>query len=246
MPITKGHGNPDWTREETILALDLLYQHGRPLDRHHAEVQELSEFLREIGIHPQETRAESFRNPDGVALKMQNLFSAVEPGRGLSFSRTDGALVKDFPREAAAKLAALAQTLRKSLRVGSSTETSSEDELFVEGQWLTTRHRQRDARLRKRLLDKWRNEHLKCEICDFSASTLTRDLQECLFEAHHTIPLADAEGERATKLKDMALLCACCHRFIHKLISNKRRWVGVEEARSLRFAPKSAMEAKGI
>jgi 5-methylcytosine-specific restriction protein A len=24
MPITKGQGNPNWTREETILAMDLL------------------------------------------------------------------------------------------------------------------------------------------------------------------------------------------------------------------------------
>jgi 5-methylcytosine-specific restriction enzyme A len=41
MPVTKGHGNLDWTRDETILALDLLYRFGKPLDRRHDAVAEL-------------------------------------------------------------------------------------------------------------------------------------------------------------------------------------------------------------
>jgi 5-methylcytosine-specific restriction enzyme A len=98
MPVTRGHGNPDWTRDETILALDLLYRFGKPLDRRHDAVAELSNLLRHSQLHPPEKRTETFRNADGVALKLQNLFSAVEPGRGLTYSKTDFEVVADFPR----------------------------------------------------------------------------------------------------------------------------------------------------
>ncbi|MGF0521843.1 HNH endonuclease [Agrobacterium pusense] len=235
MPVTKGQGNPDWTRDETILALDLLYRHGRPIDKNHQDVRDLSAFLTEVIIHPLETRNGSFRNSDGVALKLQNLLSAVEPGRGLSFSATDEDVVKDFPRDRAADLAIVAEALKRTLLSNAAPIPPAPpgDEEFVEGAWLTGRHRQRDARLRKKLLAKLRNQQLKCEVCGLSRPALERSLQESLFEAHHTIPLATAEGMRSTRVKDMALLCACCHRFIHKLISNNRRWVGVEEARTL-------------
>lgn len=195
MPVTQGHGNPDWTREETLLALDLLYQHGKPLDRHHQDVQELSILLRNATIYPPERRNEKFRNPDGVALKMQNLLSAVEPGRGLSYSKTDFAVVTDFPKSRAGELSNIANALRQSLSTNAWPDEWELDE-FVEGEWLTARHRQRDARLRKKLLSKFKDTALKCEICEFSPPSLTRELQESFFEAHHNVPLAAAEGTR--------------------------------------------------
>ncbi|WP_425336169.1 hypothetical protein [Sinorhizobium numidicum] len=47
------------------------------------------------------------------------------------------------------------------------------------------------------------------------------------------MPLADAVGQVSTRLSDMVLLCAGCHRFVHKLISSQRRWVSIQEARSV-------------
>tara|TARA_R110000824_G_scaffold11746_12_gene51536 strand:+ start:9319 stop:9516 length:198 start_codon:yes stop_codon:yes gene_type:complete len=46
MPITQGAGNPVWSWDETLLALDILYRHDRPIDKGHDEVQQLSEVLR--------------------------------------------------------------------------------------------------------------------------------------------------------------------------------------------------------
>ncbi len=231
MPETKGQGNPDWTREETILALDLLYRHEKPLDRHHEEVIALSALLRQAAIHPLERRRPNFRNPDGVALKLQNLLSAIEPGRGLGASRGDKAVVDDYPRARKDEVATIARSLRSTLGQEPAPETMPQDEVFVEGRWLTARHRQRDQRLRQRLLAKLRGTELRCEICEVSPPPLDRELQESHYEAHHRIPLAEAEGERTTRVADMALLCACCHRLIHKLIARDKRWVGVEEAR---------------
>ncbi|ANK87410.1 MULTISPECIES: HNH endonuclease [unclassified Rhizobium] len=236
MPITDGHGNPDWTRDETVLALDLLYKHGKPIDRRHSDVIALSTILQNANIHPASNRRASFRNADGVALKLQNLFSAVEPGRGLSFSKTDLAVVNDFPKERSEYLSEIASALKNTVSLGVPDPDLSDEETFIEGGWLTSRHRQRDRRLRSRLLNQRKGEALVCEICDYSVSTLGRDLQESMFEAHHRIPLVDAEGERLTRVTDMALLCACCHRLIHRLISRQAQWVGVDEAREILFA----------
>lgn len=238
MPVTNGHGNPKWTREETLLALDLLYRHDAPLDRRHREVIVLSELLKGASIHPPEKRRESFRNADGVALKMQNLLSAVEPGRGLSFSKADRAAVADYPKARKDELAALADLLRASFLSPSDAEDRSNDEVFFEGLPATVRHRQRDQRLRQRLLEKFRGLALRCEMCDATPPPLDRDIQESRYEAHHRIPLAQADGERETRVADMALLCACCHRMLHKMITRSGQWVSVAEGRSfLGLAP---------
>jgi 5-methylcytosine-specific restriction protein A len=164
---------------------------------------------------------------------MQNLLSAVEPGRGLSFSKADKAAVADYPKARKDELAALANSLRASFVLHDGAEELPDDEVFFEGRWLTVRHRQRDQRLRQRLLTKLRGMELRCEMCDVPPPPLDREFQESRYEAHHRIPLAEAEHERETRVADMALLCACCHRTLHKMISRYRRWVSVAEGRSL-------------
>lgn len=57
-------------------------------------------------------------------------------------------------------------------------------------------------------------------------------MQEAMFEAHHLIPLAEA-GERKIRLADLALLCACCHRLIHRAMVLKLGWVSIAEVRSM-------------
>lgn len=232
MPITQGAGNPDWSRDETMLALDLLYRHGAPIHKGHDDVAELSALLRAALIHPVEGRRPSFRNEDGVALKLQNLMSAIEPSRGLSSSSTDRELVAEFPRSRADELAALASSIREAIEEGETAETLTDDELFVEGQLLTARHRRRDGRLRKKLLGQTGDDKLVCAICTFSAPPLKRELRESFFEAHHVRPLSDVKGVISTRVADMSLLCAGCHRFIHKLIATSKRWISIDEARA--------------
>jgi 5-methylcytosine-specific restriction protein A len=234
MPITKGAGNPDWNRDETLLALDLLYRHENPVHKGHQDVAALSELLQSAMIHPREKRRPSFRNSDGVALKLQNLFSAIDPTRGLSSSVLDRELVAEYPKFRAAELAALALLIRDAIREGQAPNLTHEDDVFAEGYLLTSRHRSRDHRLRKRLLSQISDEQLICAICHFVAPPLDRQLRESFFETHHIIPLADIKAISKTRLSDLSLLCAGCHRFTHRLIANKRRWVSIDEARVAR------------
>jgi 5-methylcytosine-specific restriction enzyme A len=75
--------NPDWTRDEIILACELVEANGwRQLDAHDAEVQALSELLQSRANHPSTRRNPDFRNPAGVALKTYNIASTHPEYRG--------------------------------------------------------------------------------------------------------------------------------------------------------------------
>jgi hypothetical protein len=66
--------NPDWTREETILAMD-LYARRRPQlpGEGDLEIIELSEFLRAYADQRRVVGTATFRNPNGVSMKVGNL-----------------------------------------------------------------------------------------------------------------------------------------------------------------------------
>ena len=55
----------------------------------------------------------------------------------------------------------------------------------------------------------------ECEICGFSfARVYGADAKEYC-EVHHLAPLSDVEDTTKTRMKDLAIVCANCHRVIH-------------------------------
>jgi 5-methylcytosine-specific restriction enzyme A len=112
MAVTAGHGNPKWSREETLLALELYFSSADRLPGPgDARVIRLSEELRALQIHPFGKRRPTFRNPDGVAFKLQNLH-AVSTGKGLAnVSAMDRAVWAEF-HDQATKVAILASAIR--------------------------------------------------------------------------------------------------------------------------------------
>lgn len=72
--------NPDWQRDEVVLALDRYFAAGRrQLGAADARVVALSELLRGLPLHSAGVRKPSFRNPTSVSMKLGNLL-AVDPG----------------------------------------------------------------------------------------------------------------------------------------------------------------------
>jgi 5-methylcytosine-specific restriction protein A len=70
MARTHGHGNPKWTRDETMLALDLYFECGGNMPSgKDGRVQKLSKLLRSLPYHGAVLRKDSFRNPDGAKEK---------------------------------------------------------------------------------------------------------------------------------------------------------------------------------
>jgi len=236
MAVTKGHGNPNWTREEIILALDLYLDcDGHIPSGEDQRVRELSEVLRAFPYHSLAARKPSFRNPDGVAFKLQNL-RQVATGKGLgNVSRADRAVWEELGSDPK-RTKELAQLIKAGIQVVNEVrEDSPAYEVFAEGRVVTETHlrRERDPQLRDRLLaDRRSKSALKCEMCGREPDVSDAVLSESIFEAHHIIPLS-AGGERKTKLSDMALLCACCHRIIHKAIAIRGSWLSVKQAKAL-------------
>jgi 5-methylcytosine-specific restriction protein A len=64
MAVTHGHGNPKWSRDETILALDLYFQcEGKIPSKSDDRVVELSKLLRNHPLHQDAAKNSTFRNP---------------------------------------------------------------------------------------------------------------------------------------------------------------------------------------
>lgn len=117
--------------------------------------------------------------------------------------------------------------------------SSDEDKSFVEGEpkWVTHLARERAAGLRGALIKMRSAGGLSCDVCGDTGGNLPAEIKEAMFEAHHsTEPLST--GKRETKLSDMALLCACCHRLLHRLVKVRKEWVTVAEAKTY-FGPSS-------
>lgn len=57
---------------------------------------------------------------------------------------------------------------------------------------------------------------LRCEVCDFDFRERYGELGEGFIECHHTIPLAQLPVGHMTRLTDLTLVCANCHRMLHR------------------------------
>jgi 5-methylcytosine-specific restriction protein A len=234
MAVTQGHGNPHWTRDETLLALDLFLKLAGQVPSPKApEIRDLSNVLRSLPYHVGAAKQLTFRNPDGVGFKLMNI-RQVATGKGLgNVSNMDRLIWAEFghrPNE----VHQIASAIKAGIAaIGAESIPEVEQEL-PEGRLLTALHfrRERNPKVRKMLLDARRPEGFRCEICDLARPSLEISMQEAMFEAHHLVPLAEA-GERKTKLADLSLLCASCHRLIHRAMILRSRQVNVDEARTL-------------
>lgn len=136
--------NPDWSREETILALE-LYQRHRPrlLDETHPDVVALSEELRGLAVARGVRGLVTFRNPTGVSMKLSNLRGAdpQNAGKGLPHgSAVEERVWEEFGKDSAA-LAQASAAIRTSFvaptpqAYGVPAMPSEKPRIWVTGMW---------------------------------------------------------------------------------------------------------------
>lgn len=79
-------------------------------------------------------------------------------------------------------------------------------------------HRERNRALVKRKIADVRAKsgRLACEACGFDFEEFYGSVGEGYCEVHHRAPLSEG-GVRRTSLTDLAILCANCHRMIHRI-----------------------------
>lgn len=104
---------------------------------------------------------------------------------------------------------------------------------IVEGRRLLKLHRVRE---RKRQLVSRKKKvvleaigRLSCEACEFDFAKSYGKLGAGFAECHHRLPLAEFVEESPTRLADLAIVCANCHRMLHR----SQPMLSVEDLRSL-------------
>lgn len=55
-----------------------------------------------------------------------------------------------------------------------------------------------------------------CQACGFNFENVYGSLGKGFIEAHHKIALASKKGSRTSSIDDINVLCANCHRMVHK------------------------------
>lgn len=101
-------------------------------------------------------------------------------------------------------------------------ETEPESEIAgKEGKLLTRIHvyRERDKAFAIMAKKYYRNRNggkLHCQACGLDPILLYGEDGERCIEAHHTIPIEELQPDSETRVQDMAMVCASCHRIIHK------------------------------
>jgi 5-methylcytosine-specific restriction protein A len=246
---TAGARPPAWSWDETVLAYDLyLRDYVEPMrypDGDQQAVQELSDLLRGLPLHPVAARQqERFRNPNGVARKMQNLmWEATGHQYGSpNGSAMDVRVVAELPDPT--EVAVIAWAIKDAagdLPATAAVADDGEEPSAVEGAILEHRHsrRERDRGLVRRKKEQLlrAGKPLVCEACGIDVAG-TYDLHAgAVVECHHTRPLA--EGVRETKLSDLALVCPNCHRALH----SRSRWPSLADLRDHlqdAYAPRAA------
>lgn len=224
-------GNPKWHRDEIILALDLYYDKALgPMDSGNLKIISLSELLNKLPIFGHMRHQQTFRNPNGVTLKLSN-FKALDPnykGKGMNaYSKLDKEIFEEFSSnlDLLHKIAnEIRQVMNNPMLLNEVSKVEndeiSEIDSIKEGQVLYKLHkvRERDKRITIAKKKQVLKEHgqLKCEACGFDFEKTYGELGKGYIECHHLVPLSNFQGRKDTKLDDLALLCSNCHRMIHR------------------------------
>lgn len=238
----KADRNEDWMRDELILALDLYIRHRNPPPAKEApEILELSALLVKLGEILDARRTDTYRNPNGVYMKIMN-FRRMDPqytasgkvglGRG---NKLEAVVWDEFARDQK-RLAEIAAAIRDSINsaeIPRGEWTQEEEELTgEEGRVLTRlhRYRERDEKLARRKKDQVLDDtgKLACEACDLDSGQ-TYGEPGIGLEAHHNQPLHTLTAPKTTRLKDLSLLCATCHRVLHA----HKPWLTVARLREI-------------
>lgn len=219
--------NPNWTRDELILALDLYFRcNPTTTTPDDPAIVELSRTLNELPIHVDRPDAERFRNPNGVHMKLSNFlrFDESYAGRGLTRGGHLEAEIWDEFAQDRERLGSVAQAIQQSRSQISTEQVAAElgavEGEFPEGRVLTAIHRSRErsaaAVQRKKDSVMQSAGKLQCEACGFDFEAVYGPLGHGYAECHHTVPLASLAERTPTRAADLAIVCANCHRMIHR------------------------------
>lgn len=106
--------------------------------------------------------------------------------------------------------------------------------IFQEGKKLIREHyvRERNPKIIKEAIEiyKTRNGKVFCEVCGFDFEKIYGYRGKDFIEGHHKVPLSELnQSGDVTTVDDIALLCANCHRILHRF----KPWLEVNELKEI-------------
>ena len=111
-------------------------------------------------------------------------------------------------------------------------QPEEDEDGVAEGKILYRLHRRRERNPSKSKEKKRKafaeNGRLVCEVCSFDFVSVYGQHGEGFIESHHKVPISEPNRGK-TKLSDLALVCANCHRMLHR----GKPWPTVEELKNL-------------
>jgi 5-methylcytosine-specific restriction protein A len=227
--MDKSPRNPAWSKDELTLALDLYVKTGgNPTAKDDPALEALSAVLNKIQRLNGSGGSDTLRNRNGVYMKVMN-FRASDPAyleqgkvgmqrgnrlEGVLWAEYDGRLVD---------LATEAEAIRQAV-IGADEAVvaklpPAEPYEGEEGGVIMRLHKryERDPKLvREKLKAAAAAGSLACEACGFDFEAVYGELGAGYIEIHHTNPVHTLLAGTKTKLADLALLCANCHRMAHR------------------------------
>lgn len=205
--------NASFTRDEVILALDVLYHSdGKPFTKSSLAIAELCELLQELPIYPQEERPPIFRNESGVSHQLSQLRLSSEkgfkdPNVGIIFYN----VLHEFEADMSS-LHEIAQAIRRNKDYYSrySFGRIEETDGMPEGALLSHLHRVIEVRDGAGL-----SKEKRCAICKIAPNEIYQGSD--LLEMHLLVPITELDAGRKYKASEFATVCPTCHAALHRL-----------------------------
>lgn len=233
--------NPSWTRDELILALDLYFRVPAARgSKSHPECIKLSKILNELPINRGKLHSETFRNPNGVGMKLSNFlkYDPTYTGKGLTAGSrlerevwtTFSGSLKQLRHTAEAILRGAKELANDGILIG---ETVDSDDETSEGRILTEIHKRRErdptiiSKKKQKVMSK--TGALKCEICEFDFAVTYGEIGLGFAECHHSRAVSELKPDEKTRLSDLHIVCANCHRMLHR----SKPWLTLDKLKGL-------------
>ncbi|WP_278924537.1 HNH endonuclease [Pseudophaeobacter profundi] len=226
--------NPNWTRDEHMIALNHYLQNPKSWFGESSEdIQKLSAQIRSVAEGLGLKGDDTFRNTAGVSMKLLNFrrLDQNHTARGLPRGSKDEEAVwndyADRPDELRRTVVGILSTVKggecKSIFAPGDWEEAQEGEVLTR----LHRYRERNTALVRKKKTAFIKSYgrLYCEACGFDFVKVYGARGEGFIECHHKIPVSELGPGQKTKLSDLVLLCANCHRMVH----SARPWLSVEE-----------------
>jgi len=157
-------------------------------------------------------------------IRFEGKTPTLRPKRGRVDAQQVRRLRKITPETAAMFERLWGESPAASLRRAALTSSAAadlDDALGFEGERKWRRHlaleRNRTVIEAKKRSVRAETGRLACEVCRFDFAATFGEELEGFAEVHHLLPLHRAGGRVTTRLQDLAILCANCHRAIHRI-----------------------------